>query len=470
MATTAFWPVYNHLKETIDYAKNPDKTIERKYVDEDLYKTLQYAENNDKTDETMYVSAVNCPKQRAYEYMMRTKRRFHESGKIVGYHGYQSFAAGEVTPEEAHQIGLETAKRMWGGQYEVVVTTHLNTGHLHNHFVANSTSFVTGKKFRNQIKDHKRFREISDAVCLEHNKSVLKDAPFYGGEKGAYWVHKNGGKTHRDILKEDMEHCLREAYSVKDLIRRLNAIGYECDFNPNHVHWTVRAADWDRAVRIDKLGFTKERLKKEFDGHKLWGHSFNAVGFYLLEHPIYKPKIYPVNKLLKDMEYELDLASGAEAAAAALVLILFAIIIAIIKLTREQDDYKPRTPGLRKLITEAPKIEQEYRLLIDNNISSMQELFDYHDSLENQIKALESERQAIRNRIRRCDNEKEKTDLKQQAKDITKQLTPLREQNKITDRIERRAPDLQRMLVLERGLELQAYTQQKNQRNIERSR
>ena len=74
MATTAFWPVYNHLKETIDYAENPDKTIERKYVDEDLYKTLQYAENSKKTDETMYVSAINCPKQKAYEYMMRTKR------------------------------------------------------------------------------------------------------------------------------------------------------------------------------------------------------------------------------------------------------------------------------------------------------------------------------------------------------------------------------------------------------------
>ena len=100
----------------------------------------------------------------------------------------------------------------------------------------------------------------------------------------------------------------------------------------------------------------------------------------------------------------------------------------------------------------------------------MQELFDYHDDLENQIKALEAERQKLRNKIRRCDNAEEKIQLKQQAKDITKQLTPLREQNRITDRIERRAPELQRMLVLERGLELQAYTQQKNQRNIERSR
>ena len=470
MATTAFWPVYNHLKETIDYAENPDKTIERKYVDEDLYKTLQYAENSEKTDETMYVSAVNCPKQHAYEYMMRTKRRFHESGKIVGYHGYQSFAAGEVTPEEAHQIGIETANRMWGGQYEVVVTTHLNTGHLHNHFVANSTSFVTGKKFRNQIKDHKRFREISDAVCQEHNKSVLKDAPFYGGEKGAYWVHKIGGRTHRDILKEDLEQCFHEAYSLKDFVLRLNILGYKCDFNPNHTHWTVRAADWDGAVRIDKLGYTWERLQKEFDGRKLWSYSFNAVGFYLRDHPIYQPKKYPVNNLLKELEYELDHADGAGVAAAALVAILFLIMITIIQLTREQDGYKPRTPGLRKLITEAPKIEQEYRLLIDNNISSMQELFDYHDSLENQIKALEADRQKIRNRIRRCDNDEEKTNLKQQAKDITKRLIPLRKQLKITDRTEHRAPELQRMLVLERGLEIQAHTQQKNQRNYERGR
>ena len=157
MATTGFWPVYNHLKETIAYAENPDKTVDRKFLDDDLWQALQYVENSDKTDQKMYVSAINCPKQKAYEYMMRTKRRFHETGKIVGYHGFQSFASGEVTPEEAHQIGCETARRMWGcgspvetsdcesnqkhrpsrqarNQYEVVVTTHLNTDNLHDHF------------------------------------------------------------------------------------------------------------------------------------------------------------------------------------------------------------------------------------------------------------------------------------------------------------------------------------------------
>ena len=82
MATTGFWPVYNHLKETIAYAENPDKTIDRKFLDDDLWQALQYVENSDKTDQTMYVSAINCPKQKAYEYMMRTKRRFHETGKM----------------------------------------------------------------------------------------------------------------------------------------------------------------------------------------------------------------------------------------------------------------------------------------------------------------------------------------------------------------------------------------------------
>ena len=470
MATTGFWPVYNHLKETIAYAENPDKTVDRKFLDDDLWQALRYVENSDKTDRTMYVSAINCPKQKAYEYMMRTKRRFHETGKIVGYHGFQSFAAGEVTPEEAHRIGLETAKRMWGDQYEVVVTTHLNTDNLHNHFCWNSSSFVTGKKYRNQIKDHRRLREVSDAVCQEYGKSVLQNAPFYGGEKGSYWIHNQGGKTHRDILREDLERCLREAYSLQDLNRRMNALGYVCDFNPNHAHWTVRAVDWDRAVRIDKLGFTKERLMKELDGHKLWGYSsINRVGFYMLDHPIYKPPIQPVSKELKRLNYELPQTYTAGGVAALMIINLFLILMLLIKLTRERNDYTPQTPGLRKLITEAPKIEQEYRLLIDNKISSMQELYDFHDDLEAQIKALEADRRKIRNKLRRCLDPNEKSALKQQAKNITKQLTPLRKQNKIAERIEHRAPELLKMMVLERDLEIQAYTKQRNM-NYDRSR
>ena len=203
MATTGFWPVKDRLKEVIDYADNPNKTIDRKYLDEDLYAALRYAGDDDKTDKKMYVSAINCSAKRAYEHMMATKRRYGKTGGNVAYHGYQSFQTGEchdsqtsLTAEEAHEIGLETARRMWGcgcpvdtsepqaqkhrpsrqarPSYEIVVTTHLNTDNLHNHFVVNSVSFKTGRKFENHISDHYRLREILDAVCLEYGKSVLK--------------------------------------------------------------------------------------------------------------------------------------------------------------------------------------------------------------------------------------------------------------------------------------------------------
>ena len=163
MATTGYWPVKSRLKEVIDYAENPDKTIDKRYVDSDLYAALQYVSNDKKTDECMYVSGINCNVKRAYERMTATKKRFGKTGGNVAYHGYQSFQTGEVTPEEAHKIGLETARRMWGKEYEIVVTTHLNTDNLHNHFVVNSVSFKTGRKFENHFcaaKSLKRNQEF----------------------------------------------------------------------------------------------------------------------------------------------------------------------------------------------------------------------------------------------------------------------------------------------------------------------
>ena len=100
MATTGFWPVKGRLKDVIDYAENPDKTINRKYLDEDLYRTLKYAANAEKTDQRMYVTALNCPLETACQSMMETKRRFGKLKGNVAYHGYQSFRPGELTPDK----------------------------------------------------------------------------------------------------------------------------------------------------------------------------------------------------------------------------------------------------------------------------------------------------------------------------------------------------------------------------------
>ena len=147
MATTGFWPVRGYLKKVLEYADNPDKTTEKKFLDDDLYAALRYTENDGKTDERKHVSGINCSAAFAYEEMMAVKRRFGERGKVIAYHGYQSFKADELTPEQAHEIGLETARRMWGKDFQVLVTTHLNTDNLHNHFVVNSVSFRDGHKF-----------------------------------------------------------------------------------------------------------------------------------------------------------------------------------------------------------------------------------------------------------------------------------------------------------------------------------
>ena len=127
MATTGFWPVRGRMKEVLDYADNPDKTTDRKYLDDDLYDALRYTENDDKTDEKKYISGINCLAAFAYREMTAVKRKYGERGKVIAYHGYQSFKADELTPEECHAIGIETARRMWGKDYQVLVTTHFNT-------------------------------------------------------------------------------------------------------------------------------------------------------------------------------------------------------------------------------------------------------------------------------------------------------------------------------------------------------
>ena len=163
MAVTGFWPIYKNLKATLDYADNPDKTTDRRYLDDDLYAALSYAENDNKTDRKMYVGGINCSKQNAYAEMIAVQRRFGLRGKVVGYHGIQRFVAGEVTPEQAFEIGKATARRMWGDRYQVLVTVHLNTDNVHCHFVVNPVSFKDGTKFQNKNSENKGRRKVADA-------------------------------------------------------------------------------------------------------------------------------------------------------------------------------------------------------------------------------------------------------------------------------------------------------------------
>ena len=421
MATTGFWPVKDRLKEVIDYAENPDKTIDKKYVDSDLYAALRYVSNDKKTDERMYVSGVDCNAKRAYERMTATKKRFGKTGGNVAYHGYQSFQAGEATPEEAHKIGLETARRMWGNEYEVVVTTHLNTDNVHNHFVVNSVSFQTGRKFENHISDHYRLREISDAVCLEHVKSILRDAEFYGGSKKEYWQKQNGGLSHRKILKADIDTAF--------------------------AHYSVKETGWQRAVRLDRLGkeYTPEAIRARLLDNQ------RHVGYV----PFHKPNYTPL--LTLEIEYRKKQRMDG-------IQILFALVTELCRLVTGNniapETPRPLSPAMRQEIVKLDKTLKEYKFLCGNNIDSPQELVSFISEKREQIGALEKERQSVYNRNRH----KKSGELNAQAREISAKIKPLRAELSLAKAVLEKIPKLEEVIEAERQAETAVITKNKERR------
>jgi hypothetical protein len=138
MATTAIWDVTDRLDRVIDYAANPEKTENSDFTSPDfqgLRKVLDYTRQDVKTEKQFYVTGINCDLATACEQMGRTKRQYQKQDGILAFHGYQAFAPGEATPETAHAIGVKLAQELWGDRFEVVVSTHLDKQHLHNHFV-----------------------------------------------------------------------------------------------------------------------------------------------------------------------------------------------------------------------------------------------------------------------------------------------------------------------------------------------
>lgn len=461
MATTGFWPIKGSLKTLIDYADNPDKTTNPKYLDHDLADAIRYVENDSKTDQQLFVTGIHCGKETAYEDMMATKARFGKLGGNVAYHGYQSFRPGEVTPEECHRIGIETARQMWGDQYEVVVTTHLNTDSLHNHFVVNSVSFKTGRKYENHVRDHIRLREISDRICRQRELSVLEGSNFYGGERGAYWQRKNGKPTHRDVLKADVEYALEYSDSWEGFWQQLRGRGYEIDYERG----SVKAPSWARAVRLDRLGYTDEVIEE-----RLRPHQENIMFFHIWnEHLPYRPKRFPLLELEMDKRIEQTIRYS-HSTGEVVVSLLFFLIMQLAGLTTpeaEKQKCRPLSPEMRLEAAKLDRFDAQIRLMAAYHIETDVQLWDFIGHTESQISELIAARQKIRNKLRRVHDPAAQERLKQQSKAITQQIAPLRKELKTAREIEAQIPEMQKALDTERQMETAAL---QRERNRERAR
>ena len=167
MAVTKVFAIRVRLDDRVRYITDGEKTS--------LASGITYISNPEKTEQFFFTSALNCSSvDTALSEMMETKQQFGKMGGVLGYHFIQSFAPGEVTPEQCHALGVELAKQMWGNRFQVIVTTHLDKEHLHNHFCVNSVSFKDGGKYNFSKKELKRLRDTSDRLCREHGLSVVE--------------------------------------------------------------------------------------------------------------------------------------------------------------------------------------------------------------------------------------------------------------------------------------------------------
>lgn len=386
---------------------------------------------------------------------MATKRCYGKLGGNVAYHAYQSFISGEVTSEEAHRIGLETARRMWGKDYEIVVTTYLNTDNPHNHIVVNSVSFRTGRKFENHISDHYKLREISDAVCLERGKSVLPPSKFTGNRKKYYWIHKSSGFTHRDILKRDIDEAISNITNWKAFDLYLKNLGYSYAKNSNYRHPSIIAPGWKRSVRLDSLGeqYTQEKIRQRLiDNQK--------------DITLYAIRIFKRFTPLIELQLALKKAQRMDG-----IQLAFALIIELWKLITgnniEPSSPKPLSPTLRQEVRKLDQTLKEYKLLCENQIDSAQELVSFIEKKSTDISALESKRQKIYNRIRRPKLEEEKEQNKTAARKISAKLKPLREDFKTAGSITEQYPHILELLETERAMEIQVKNKNR-EKNYER--
>ena len=225
---------------------------------------LDYAANRDKTEQSCFESSYACTLETAFADMRQTKERWHKSGGVQGYHLVQSFAAGEVSPELAHQIAKELADRVLGGQYEYVIGTHLNTDHIHSHIVWNSVSCVDGKKYRSNYKSYvTEIRAVSDELCRKYKLSIIDtENSNHVAKPYAEWLaEKNNQPTWRTAIRQDVDEAIQQSLTWRQFLTVLDRKGYEVRMGRKYP--VLRPPGKERFVRFKTLGkrYTPEAIQ-----------------------------------------------------------------------------------------------------------------------------------------------------------------------------------------------------------------
>ena len=401
---------------------------------------IEYVMNGDKTDEMKYVSGVNCLPETAYEEMIATKNRFNKGKeRIIGYHLIQSFKEGEVTPEVAHEIGLEYVNEVFGKDFEVVVATHLNTDNVHNHIVINSVSLKTGKKFYDYHASRDYLRIVSDCICQYYGLSVLEDK---------IWKHKGAYKR---FAKEN---------PYMHFSKRLEKLGYSYSNTYEQ-----------GLVIIDNTRNRKVYLQKFYGDN----YSHDKVIDRILDYKNKNIARYGKKYKMSKEEYikMLEIKRKNEIKKLPLLYILFCLLLKIDPLPAKMDFENARVP-----VTKAMRIELKYMnelsrqavLLNKNKIGSLDDLNAFRTKLEDKARTLKGTRESLQRKKRKSTNQEVITKFDEELKTLAPKIKKLNTDIQNCYKIEKRTRLWQRKYeeTMEKEKELQKQSELKQSKKKSR--
>ena len=244
MAVTKIKPVKSTLKKALDYIQNPDKT-----------------------DGKMLVSSFGCSPETADIEFAFTIAQALDRGNNLAHHLIQSFEPGEVDYQKAHEIGKQLADAVTKGQYEYVLTTHIDKGHVHNHIIFCAVNFVDHHKYNSNKRSYYGIRNMSDRLCRENGLSVVTPQKGGKGKSYAEYLAEKTGTSWKGKLKIAVDGLIPQVSSFEELLSRLQAAGYE--IKPGK-YVSCRAPGQERFTRLKTLGadYAEEAIRERIEGRR----------------------------------------------------------------------------------------------------------------------------------------------------------------------------------------------------------
>ena len=232
-------------------------------------KALAYILDPKKTDDELYVSSYGCAASDAAAKEFEWTRNLAvqqgmQMPKVIARHLIQSFDVGEVTPEQAHEIGKQFADEWLKGKYEYVIATHIDKGHCHNHIIFNAVNYVDFHAYRSNKQTYRQMRQLSDEICKEHGLSVIPPSQSKGMSYKEYTEAKRG-TSWKQKLKQTIDRCVITAKDYDEFLKMMQDAGYEIKTGK---YISFRAEGQERFTRAKTIGenYTEERIKERIQG------------------------------------------------------------------------------------------------------------------------------------------------------------------------------------------------------------